>query len=232
MHSKVSLPNVIDGVSGSVSIVNMWRSHYNYLFNCINNDTNVHHDLYNNVCYEPDIEVSHDDITSGIEGLANNKSCGLDGVSAEHLKHSSNRIVPMLAMCFTGLFIHGMLPPSIISVVLVPIVKRQSHRHDARPAHWKSSNFGQCVVVRWVCVTMRHSCVERAGPTLCTRRCSFCASGILCMHKNVRGARRMNVLARRTPEMRRARWTNARDTRGTRGAHAEHTLGMRCVFVD
>ena len=127
MHSNVYLPNVIDGVTGSVSIVNMWRSHYNDLFNCIKNDTNVglHHDLYrsNNVCYEPDIEVSHDDITSGIEGLANNKSCGLDGVSAEHLKHSSNRFVPMLAMCFTGLFIHGMLPPSMISVVLVPIVK-------------------------------------------------------------------------------------------------------------
>ena len=70
-----------------------------------------------------DIEVSHADITSGIEGLANNKSCGFDGVSAEHLKHSSNRIVPVLAMCFTGFFIHGMLPPSMISVVLVPIVK-------------------------------------------------------------------------------------------------------------
>ena len=106
-------------------------------------------------------------------------------------------------------------------------VKRQSHRHDARPAHWKSSNFGQCVVVRWVCVTMRYSCVERAGPTLCTRRRSLCASAFLCMHKNVRGARRMNVLARRTPEMRRARWTNARHTRGTRGTHAGHALCVR-----
>ena len=48
---------------------------------------------------------------------------GLDGVSAGHLKHTSNRIVPMLAMCFTGLFFRGMLPPSMISVVLVPIVK-------------------------------------------------------------------------------------------------------------
>ena len=122
MRSKVSLPNVIDGVTGSDSIVNMWRSHYNDLFNCIKKDNNVH-DLYNNVCYEPDIEVSHADITSGIEGLANNKSSGLDGASAEHLKHSSNRIVPMLAMCFTGFFIHCMLPPSMISVVLVPIVK-------------------------------------------------------------------------------------------------------------
>ena len=117
MRSKVSLPNVIDGVTGSDSIVNMWRSHYNDLLNCIKKDNNVH-DMYNNVCYEPDIEVSHSDITSGIEGLANNKSCGLDGVSAEPLKHSSNRIIPMLARCFTGFFIHGMLPPSMISVVL------------------------------------------------------------------------------------------------------------------
>ena len=75
------------------------------------------------------------DITSGIKGLANNKSCGLDGVSAEHLKHSSNRIVAMLAMCFTGFFIHGMLPPSMISVVLVPIVK------DKRASVCSTSNY-------------------------------------------------------------------------------------------
>ncbi len=86
MHSKVSLPNVTDVVTVSVSIVNMWRSHYNDLFNCIWKDNSVQHDLYSNVCYELDIEVSHDDITSGIKGLANNKSCGLDGVSAEHIE--------------------------------------------------------------------------------------------------------------------------------------------------
>ena len=81
MHSKVSLPNVIDGVTGSVSIVNMWRSHYNDLYKCIMKDNNIHY-LYNNVCYEPDIKVSHAEITSDVEGLANNKRCGLDGVSA------------------------------------------------------------------------------------------------------------------------------------------------------
>ena len=47
------------------------------------------------------------------------------------------------------------------------------------------------------------------------------------MHKNVRRARRMNVHARRTPEMCRARWTNARHTWGTRGAHAGHALCVR-----
>ena len=47
MRSKVSLPNVIDGVTGSDRIY-----------------------------------------------LILSRSCDLDGVSAEHLKHSSNRIVP------------------------------------------------------------------------------------------------------------------------------------------
>ena len=36
------------------------------------------------------------------------------------------------------------------------------------------------------------------------------------MHKNVRVGRCMNVLARRTPDMRRAHWTNARHTWSTR----------------
>ena len=78
---------------------------------------------------------------------------------------------------------------------------------------------------------MRYSCVERAGPTPCIRRRSLCASGFLCMHKTVRGARRVNVHARRTPAMRRARWINARHTRGTRGAHAGHTRGTRWACV-
>ena len=91
----------------------MWRSHYNDLFNCIKKDNNVH-DLYNNKCYEPDIAVSQADITSGIEGLPNNKSCGLDGMSAEHLKHSSIRIVPMLSTSepSLGFFQKSNLPPA------------------------------------------------------------------------------------------------------------------------
>ena len=82
------------------------------------------------------IEVTHSDIISAINDLANNKSCGLDGVNAEHLKHCSDRILPMLAMCFTGLFIHGVLPPSMISVVLVPIVKNK------RISIWASVKLG------------------------------------------------------------------------------------------
>ena len=122
--SNMPLPNVIYGVTGSVNIVDMWKSHYNDLFNCLRNNKDVKQ-LHTDVHYDANIEVSHSEIFSAINDLANNKSCGLDGVNAEHLKHCSDRIVPMLAICFTGLFIHGVLPPSMISVVLVPIVKNK-----------------------------------------------------------------------------------------------------------
>ena len=121
---NMPLPNVIDGVTGSINIVDMWTSHYNDLFNCLRNNNDVKQ-LNTDVHYDANIEVTHSDIISAINDLANNKSCVLDGVNAEHLKHCSDRILPMLAMCFTGLFIHGVLPPSMISVVLVPIVKNK-----------------------------------------------------------------------------------------------------------
>ncbi|TNN78168.1 hypothetical protein EYF80_011673 [Liparis tanakae] len=78
------------------------------------------------------------------------------------------------------------------------------------------TNFGSCVVVRSVCVSIRYSFVERAGPTLR-------ASVFLCMHENVRRARRIHVSQK-----------DARHTQSTldqRQAHAEHALGIRCMFV-
>ena len=47
----------------------------------------------------------------------------MDGVSAEHLRHCSSRVTPLLAMCITGFMVHGFLPESIMSVVLIPIIK-------------------------------------------------------------------------------------------------------------
>ena len=81
------------------------------------------------------------------------------------------------------------------------------------------------------CAGCASPCATRALSAL-DQRCAFVVvrcvrRKFLCMHKTVRGARRMNALARRTPAMRRTRWTNARHTRGTRGAHAGHALCVR-----
>ena len=69
-------------------------------------------------------EVSHSEIIHAIKDLKDNKSCGLDGISAEHLQHCCDVIIPLLSVCFTSLFVYGILPESMIYVVLVPIVKK------------------------------------------------------------------------------------------------------------
>ena len=125
-NSKLSLPNVIDGVTGSNNIANMWKSHYEDLFNCLAKDTNTKC-LCRNVAYDLDVEVSHSEVINSIKELSDNKSCGLDGrhIHAEHLPHCSDRIIPMLSKCFIGLLVHSTLPESMMAVVLVHIVKNK-----------------------------------------------------------------------------------------------------------
>ena len=50
--------------------------------------------------------MSVNEVNECISRLKCNKACGLDGVSAEHLKHCSSRITPLLAMCITGFMVH------------------------------------------------------------------------------------------------------------------------------
>ena len=90
---NMPLPNVIDGVTGSVNIVDMWKSHYTDLFNCLRKNKDIKQ-LHTDVHYDANIEVTHSEIISAINDLANNNSCGLDGVNSEHLKHGNDRIVP------------------------------------------------------------------------------------------------------------------------------------------
>ena len=123
-NSNLSLPNVIDGVSGSHNIVNMWKSQCEDLFNCLNKDKDVNN-LCKNVEYEMDIEVSYSEIIQAKKYLKDSKSCGLDGIYAEHIKHCGDIIIPLLSICFS-LFVHGILPESMIYVVLVSIVKNKN----------------------------------------------------------------------------------------------------------
>ena len=94
------------------------------LSNCLNcihdNDiTPLHYD----VTYTNDIVVTVDEIELVIGHLDKNKSCGVDGVYAEHLMYCSRRELPLLAMCMSTFFVHGFLPDSMLSVVLVPVIK-------------------------------------------------------------------------------------------------------------
>ena len=60
--------------------------------------------------------ITVDEIEVAISQLEKNKSCGIDAIYAEHLLYCSRRLLPLLAMCISSLFIHGFLPDSMLSV--------------------------------------------------------------------------------------------------------------------
>ena len=76
------------------------------------------------------MEIS--EVENAIKCLDINKTYGMDGVYAEHLKHCDKRIVLLLAMCITGFFVHGFLPSSLLSVVLVPIIKHKCSKINSK----------------------------------------------------------------------------------------------------
>ena len=84
-NSATPLPTNIDGVTGSVKIADLWRNHYKDLLNCVNYRYSIscQYDLSTK---HDDILVSQEEIENATKQLDCNKSCGLDGIYAEHLK--------------------------------------------------------------------------------------------------------------------------------------------------
>ena len=120
-NSKIPLPSNIGGVTGSVNIADLWKKHYTDLFNCVKSD-----DFNLGAVSHASVVIRPDEIRNAIERLALNKSCGPDQITAEHLKYSSHRASVLLAMCFTGMLMHGILPDHMLSVLLVPVVKEKT----------------------------------------------------------------------------------------------------------
>lgn len=116
--STVPLPSSIEGVTGPDNTVELWRKHYSGLFNCVKSE------YFNigNVCTD-NVAITTKEVTDAIRKLSLGKSCGLDGITAEHLKFASYRIVVLFSLCFTAMLMHGTFPSSMLSVLLVPVVR-------------------------------------------------------------------------------------------------------------
>lgn len=117
---KTPLPNVIDGAIGGQEICELWRKHFTSIFNCIKDDVRA---INVNCSSDNNVTVTIHEVALAISKLDKNKSCGLDGIYAEHLIYCSNRLLLLLAFCITAFFVHGFLPDNMMSVVLVPIIK-------------------------------------------------------------------------------------------------------------
>ena len=122
-NSNMPLPSSIDDAHTPNDILHLWKGHFRDTYNCISKRNNI-----NNLSLDSDyknVKVNNTEIFDAIKSLDSNKSCGLDGIYAEHLKYASKRLIYLLSLCFTGLLVHGILPDSLMSVILVPIVKNK-----------------------------------------------------------------------------------------------------------
>ena len=98
------------------------------MVNCLHNSG----DVTCNVSLCDDICVAPDEVKQAIKNLDCNKSCGLDGIAAEHLQNSSDSVLPLFSMCLTALLIHGFLPERMLSVVLVPVIKDKNGKINSK----------------------------------------------------------------------------------------------------
>ena len=124
-NSKVPLPSTIDNITGREEIVKLWKNHYRGIFNCIKQNESSKSKIEVD-CHVDDVKVTIENISEAVNKLDNNKSCGADSIYAEHLKYSSEKIYTLLSMCLTGFFVHGYLPESLLTVILVPVIKNKA----------------------------------------------------------------------------------------------------------
>ena len=68
--------------------------------------------------------MSTNEVVLAVQALGANKASGLDGIVAEHLLYSSERWCTMLAMCLSGLFVHGFLTDSMLAVVSFQLLSK------------------------------------------------------------------------------------------------------------
>ena len=71
------------------------------------------------------MDVNATDVQKKISSLRNGKACGINGLTAEHLKYAGPRLHVLLNSCFS-LMLHGTWSspsPMLTNTVMVPVVK-------------------------------------------------------------------------------------------------------------
>ena len=123
------MPSCIEGVRGTANIANMWRQHFDTIFNSVretNKDNNTVNEFIKSVEYCDTMNVSGEELKCVINSLKNFKSCGNDKISAEHLKYADSKLFEILSCLFKSMFIHGYIPEKILISVIVPVVKNKN----------------------------------------------------------------------------------------------------------
>lgn len=102
---KPPLLYTAEGVFGADNTAALWRQHYTTLYN------------------NGPKSVLTPEVYEAIHKVFDSKACGLDHITAEHLRHASLRLAPVSVLYFTGFVIHDIPPHSVLCILLVPVIK-------------------------------------------------------------------------------------------------------------
>ena len=125
--SSPSLPPVIDGVSGSRSIADVFASKLNDTLNT--HSPSPHFSLQSSIQSSitsldiSRVSFSEDDVLEALSHLKSGKSDG-DGVFAEHLIFASSPLITPLSDYFSSLVHHGFMPHCFRDFVLIPVPRK------------------------------------------------------------------------------------------------------------
>ena len=137
--NKASNSTCIDAVVGEQNIADYWRSHYEGIFNSVQNTTHQNEILrkLETTEFHEDMTVTTNEVAKVIKGLKRGKAVGPDNVAAEALMHSNNRLHYLLGVCFSAILIHGYLPQGLMDTKIIPLVKNKcgklSDKNNYRP---------------------------------------------------------------------------------------------------
>ena len=125
--SNTPIVSTVDGITGSSNICNMWQEHFKALLN--SSEDTVHKDFVlssiSNISSKSTYfeRFTVDDVKDAFKSIKCGKTCGLDGIYGEHLKHAHDILHVMLSLLFNVIIIHGYIPVSLMDTLLIPLVK-------------------------------------------------------------------------------------------------------------
>ncbi len=124
-NRKESLAMEVDGVDGVVQIAEHWAKVYEKHFNTPQSkkyENSVHEYIQKGKFIPFSIET--DAVFEAIRKLKSGKCAGAEGIQAEHYKQCVGEIAPLLTLLFRSMISHGHVPSILMTVVIVPIVKK------------------------------------------------------------------------------------------------------------
>jgi len=125
-EKATSHATTVGGCSGESSIANMWKDHFEDLYNSVN--VTAARDKFmtamsNVVDEQRDFTISVADVIEAVQRQKRGKAAGLDGIHMEAFMYGGYRLFVHISILFNLFVKYCYLPKNFMSSVIVPLVK-------------------------------------------------------------------------------------------------------------